>query len=166
MEPFLRDDSARRFYSQLEVNPSTQASVTRAFTTVKLTKTARNRIFQRRQRDSQLSTKPRPLSEGERDMYSKEQLAKEKVMSQMHEDFAPVLQVLYHFMHPIAACPNLDRCLDEDYINYVEELHLQGEDLIRSLLECFGQHTAGPAASSTKTSPACPSICARLRMAS
>ena len=35
---FLRDDSARQFYSSLQVSPSTQASVTRAFTTVKLTK--------------------------------------------------------------------------------------------------------------------------------
>ena len=42
--PFLRDDSARQFYSQLKVLPSTQASVTRAFTTVKLTRTLRNRI--------------------------------------------------------------------------------------------------------------------------
>ena len=76
-------------------------------------------------------------------MYSKEQLAKEKVFSQMHEDFAPVLQVLYHFMHQIAGCPNFDRCIDEDYINYME-LHFQGEDLVKIRLEYFGQHIAGP----------------------
>ena len=81
VEPFLRDDSTRRFYSQLEVTPSTQDSVTRAFATVNLTKSARNKIFQRRLRDSCLSTKPRPLSDGEKTMYSKEQLAKEKVLS-------------------------------------------------------------------------------------
>ena len=139
VEPFLRDDSTRRFYSHLEVTPSTQeASVTRAFATVKLTKSTRNKTFQRRPHDSRLSTKPRILSEGEKDIYSKEQLAKEKVMSRMHGDIAPVLQVLYHFMHQIAGCPEFDRCIDEDYINYMEELHYQGEDVVKILLEYFG----------------------------
>ena len=36
--PSLRDDTIRRFYTNLEVSPSTQASVTRAFSLVKLTK--------------------------------------------------------------------------------------------------------------------------------
>ena len=84
MVPYIYEDSVRYFYTQLQVTPSNQDSVTRAFATVNLTKSARNKIFQRRLRDSRLSTKPRPLSEGERAMYSKEQLAKEKVLSQMH----------------------------------------------------------------------------------
>ena len=104
--PSLRDDTIRRFYTNLEVSPSTQASVTRAFSLVMLTKSTRNKIYGRRLRDSSLSTKPRTLSEGEIALYSKEQLAKEKVMSQMHEDFAPVLQVLYHFMLHIAGFSN------------------------------------------------------------
>ena len=142
--PFLRDDSARQFYSSLQVSPSTQASVTRAFTTVKLTKQLRNKIYLRRPRDSRLSTKPRPLSEGEKLLYSSEQLAKEKVLSQMHDDFAPVLQVLYHVMHQIAGCPKFNQCVDKDYIDYMEELHRQAEDLVKIQLEYFGQHIAGP----------------------
>ena len=142
--PFLRDDAARQFYSSLQVSSSTQASVTRAFTTVKLTKQVRNKIFLRRPRDSRLSTKPRPLSDGEKLMYSSEQLAKEKVLSQMHEDFAPVLQVLYHVMHQIAGCPKFNQCVDKDYIDYMEELHRQAEDLVKIQLEYFGQHIAGP----------------------
>ena len=142
--PFLRDDAARQFYSSLQVSSSTQASVTRAFTTVKLTKQVRNKIYLRRPRDSRLSTKPRPLSDGEKLMYSSEQLAKEKVLSQMHEDFAPVLQVLYHVMHQIAGCPKFNQCVDKDYIDYMEELHRQAEDLVKILLEYFGQHIAGP----------------------
>ena len=142
--PFLRDESARQFYSSLQVSPSTQASVTRAFTTVKLTKQLRNKIYLRRPRDSRLSTKPRTLSEGEKQLYSSEQLAKEKVFSQMHEDFAPVLQVLYHVMHHLADCPVFNQCVDKDYIDYMEELHHQSEDLVKMLLEYFGQHIAGP----------------------
>ena len=128
--PSLRDDTIRRFYSNLEVSASTQASVTRAFSLVKLTKSARNKIYGRRLRDSRLSTKPRTLSEGETAMYSKEQLAKEKVMSQMHEDFAPVLQVLYHFMLHIAGFS--DPSQDDDYVAYMEELSFIGEDLSNS----------------------------------
>ena len=142
--PFLRDDAARQFYSSLQVSSDTQASVTRAFTTVKLTKQVRNKIYLRRPRDSRLSTKPRPLSDGEKLMYSSEQLAKEKVLSQMHEDFAPVLQVLYHVMHQIAGCPKFNQCVDKDYIDYMEELHRQAEDLVKIQLEYFGQHIAGP----------------------
>ena len=52
--PYLRDDSIRRFYTGIEVSPSTQDSVTRAFSIVKLTKSARNKIYHRRQRDSRL----------------------------------------------------------------------------------------------------------------
>ena len=144
MEPFLRDDSTRRFYSLLEVTPSTQDSATRAFATVNLTKSARNKIFQHRLRDSCLSTKPRPLSDGEKAMYSKEQSAKEKVLSQMHEDLSPVLQVLYHFLHHIAGAPDFADCMDSDYINHMEELNYQGEDLVKILLEYFGKHIAGP----------------------
>ena len=70
--PFLRDDSARQFYSSLQVSPSTQASVTRAITTVKLTRQLRNKIYLRRPRDSRLSTKPRTLTEGEKQLYSSE----------------------------------------------------------------------------------------------
>ena len=142
--PSLRDDTIRRFYTDLEVSPSTQASVTRAFSLVKLTKSTRNKIYGRRLRDSSLSTKPRTLSEGEKAMYSKEQMAKEKVLSQMHEDFAPVLQVLYHVMLQIAGSPEFDKCVDQDYIDYMEELHRQAEDLVKILLEYFGQHIAGP----------------------
>ena len=76
--PSLRDDTIRRFYSNIEVSATTQASVTRAFSLVKLTKSARNKIYGRRLRDSRLSTKPRSLSEGETAMYTKEQLAKER----------------------------------------------------------------------------------------
>ena len=144
VEPFLRDDSTRRFYSQLEVTPSTQDSVTRAFATVNLTKSIRNKIFQRRLRDSSLSTKPRPLSDGEKTMYSKEQLAKEKALSQMHEDFSPVLQVLYHVLHHIAGAPDFADCMDSEYINHMEELNYQSEDLVQILLEYFGKHIAGP----------------------
>ena len=144
VEPFLRDDSTRRFYSQLEVTPSTQDSVTRAFATVNLTKSIRHQIFQRRLRDSSLSTKPRPLSDGEKTMYSKEQLAKEKALSQMHEDFSPVLQVLYHLLHHIAGAPDFADCMDSDYINHMEELSYQSEDLVQILLEYFGKYIAGP----------------------
>ena len=75
-------------------------------------------------------------------MYSKEQLAKEKVLSQMHEDFAPVLQVLYHFMLHIAGFSNPSA--DEDYFAYMEELSFIGEDLVQIILDYFGQHIAGP----------------------
>ena len=88
--PNVYEDSVRQFYSQLQVTPSNQDSVARAFASVvRLTKSSRNKIFQRRLRDSRLSTKPRPLSEAEKTLYSKEQMAKEKVLSQMHEDFSP-----------------------------------------------------------------------------
>ena len=62
----------------------------------------------------------------------------------MHEDFCPVLQVLYHFLHHIAGVPDFDRCMDSDYINHMEELNYQGENLIKILLEYFGKHIAGP----------------------
>ena len=62
----------------------------------------------------------------------------------MHEDFAPVLQVLYHVMHHLADCPVFNQCVDKDYIDYMEELHHQAEDLVKMLLEYFGQHIAGP----------------------
>ena len=140
--PSLRDDTIRRFYSKIQVSDSTQASVTRAFSLVKLTKSARNKIYGHRLRDSSLLTKPRTLSEGEIALYSKEQLAKEKVMSQMHEDFAPVLQVLYHFMLHIAGFS--DPSQDDDYVAYMEELSFIGEDLVHILLDYFGQHIAGP----------------------
>ena len=115
--PYLRDESARQFYSSLQVSSSTQASVTRAFTTVKLTRQLRNKIYLRRPRDSRLSTKPRTLSEGKKLLYSSEQLAKEKVLSQLHDDFAPVLQVLYHVMHQLADCLEFSQCADKDYID-------------------------------------------------
>ena len=58
--------------------------------------------------------------------------------------FAPVLQVLYHVMHQVADCPVFNQCVDKDYIDYMEELHRQAEDLVKMLLEYFGQHIAGP----------------------
>ena len=63
-------------------------------------------------------------------------------MSQMHEDFAPVLQVLYHFMLHIAGFSNPSQ--DEDYFVYMEELSFIGEDLVQIILDYFGQHIAGP----------------------
>ena len=51
--PCMFEDSARQFYSQLQVTMDTQDSVTRAFSSVtKLPKSHRNKIFQRRLRDS------------------------------------------------------------------------------------------------------------------
>ena len=47
-------------------------------------------------------------------------------------------------MHQIAGCPKFNQCVDKDYIDYMEELHRQAEDLVKILLEYFGQHIAGP----------------------
>ena len=47
-------------------------------------------------------------------------------------------------MHQIAGCPQFNQCADDDCINYMEELHRQAEDLVKMLLEYFGQHIAGP----------------------
>ena len=75
----MLEGSGRQFYSELQVTPDTQDSVTRAFSSVvKLPKSYRNKIFQRRLRDSYLSTKPRELSAGDKLFYSSEQLAKDK----------------------------------------------------------------------------------------
>ena len=143
--PNVRVESVRQFFQQLQVTPSTQDSVTRAFSSVvSLTKSVRNKIFQRRQRDSYLSTKPRPLSEGERQHYSKEQLAKDKVLSQMHEDFSPVLQVLYHLLHLLSDGFDPNNCDDDEYINHWDELEFVSEDLAKMLLEYYGKHIAGP----------------------
>ena len=117
------EDSVRQFYSQLQVTPSNQDSVAGAFASVvRLTKSSRNKIFQRRLRDSHLSTKPRPLSEAEKTLCSKEQMAKEKIVSQIHEDFSPVLQVLYHVLCLQSDGFDPSNCSDDEYIGHMDEL--------------------------------------------
>ena len=66
-----------------------------------------------------MSTKPRPLSEAEKTLYSKEQMAKEKVLSQIHEDFSPVLQVLYHVLHLQSDGFDPSNCSDDEYIGHM-----------------------------------------------
>ena len=91
-----------------------------------------------------MSTKPRPLSEGEKTLYSKEQMAKEKVLSQMHEDFSPVLQVLYHVLHLQSDGFDPSNCSDDEYIGHMDQLDFMVEDLCMMLLEYFGKHIAQP----------------------
>ena len=88
--PCMFEESGRQFYSQLQVTPDTQDFVTRAFASVtKLPESYRNKIFQRRLRDSYLSTKPRELSKGDKLFYSKEQLAKDKTFGAVARGLLP-----------------------------------------------------------------------------
>ena len=71
-------------------------------------------------------------------------MAKEKVLSQMHKDFSPVLQVLYHVLHFQSNGFDADNCSDDEYIGHMDELDSMVEDLCKMLLEYFGKHIAKP----------------------
>ena len=79
-------------------------------------------------------------------MYSKELLAKEKVLSQMHEDFSPVLQVLYHVATVQSNGFNPENCTSEEYIDHMDELDYmvtQKQTVIYNLFEWATTGTSG-----------------------
>ena len=109
---YIVDESDRLYYSELDQGRANQDQISRAFTLVsKLPKSVRNKIFTRRLRDSQLSTRPRELSSNDKLFYSSEQLAHGKRLVQLHGNFSPVYQVLLHAAD-IATRPEDADCFD------------------------------------------------------
>ena len=62
----------------------------------------------------------------------------------MHEDFSPVLQVLYHVLHLQSDRFDPINCSDDEYIGHMDQLDFMVEDLCMMLLEYFGKHIAQP----------------------
>ena len=63
---------------------------------------------------------------------------------QLHEDFSPILQVLYHVLEFQSSEFDADHCSTEQYINHMDELDYMVEDLCSMLLEYYGKHIAQP----------------------
>ena len=72
----------------------------------KLRKSSRSKVFRHRMRDADFETLPRQLSAGDITYYNREQKEKGKALVQMHTDFAPVLQVLFHTALDCFRTPN------------------------------------------------------------
>ena len=79
-------------------------------------------------------------------------------MSQMHEDFSPVLQVLYHVLAFQSSEFDADHCSTQQYIDHMDELDYMVEDLCRLLLEYSASTSLNLVAISTRRPQACPSI--------
>ena len=63
---------------------------------------------------------------------------------QLHEDFSPVLQVLYHVLTWQSNSFDADDCTYEQYVDHFDELDYRVEDLCSMLLEFYGKHIAQP----------------------
>ena len=140
--PHIVDRSTRVYYENLDWDQADPGELGRAFSQlIKIVKSAKNRIFRDYLRDSDFPTLPRELSSTGKLYYSKPQLEKDKELMQMHTDFAPVLQVLFH-----AA---LDAFRSPDGVNVsaeslLEECQQSIEDLSTMLFECYDKVIAQP----------------------
>ena len=140
--PHISDDATRRYYDGFVISEADQDQVTRAFSLVtKLPKSVRTGVLTRQLRDSFLSTRPRELSSHDKLHYSSEQLATDKRLVQSHEDFSPVLQVLYHMLDTVSRPFEVDNWDAEAEFNV---LHRVSHDLCTMLLEYYGKHIVQP----------------------
>ena len=85
---------------------------------------------------------------------------------QLHEDFSPVLQVLYHVATFQSNRFDADNCTSEQYIAHMDELDYMVEDLCIMLFEYYGKHTAQPCRDLYEKATRLPVNPASLRMAS
>ena len=140
--PHIVDRSTRVYYENLDWDQAEPEELGRAFSQlIKIAKSAKNRIFRDYLRDSDFPTLPRELSSTDKLYYSKQQLEKDKELMQMHTDFAPVLQVLFH------AALNAFRSPDGVNVSaesLLEECQQSIEDLSTMLFEYYGKVIAQP----------------------
>ena len=135
--PHIVDRPTRVYFEHLDWDEEEPEELARAFSLlVKIPKSHRNSIFRRCLRDSDFSTIPRELSSTDKTCYKKDQLEKDKELVQMHTDFAPVLQVLFHasldaFRTPDGAGLSAEKLL--------EECQQSIEDLSTVLFEYYGK---------------------------
>ena len=81
----------------------------RAFSlVVKLPKSTKSKIFHRRICGSDFSPLPRQLSANDLTYYNCEQKVKGKALVQMHTNFAPVLEVLFHTALDVFCIPDVE----------------------------------------------------------
>ena len=140
--PNIVDRSTHRYFEKLDWGEAEPEELGRAFSQlIKVAKSHKNRIFRDRLRDSDFPTLPRELSSTDKLYYSKQQLEKDKELMQMHTDFAPVLQVLFHTA--------LDAFRTPDGVNVTAESLLEDcqrsiEDLSTMLFEYYGKVIVQP----------------------
>ena len=139
--PHITDRSTRAYYKNLDWGTAEPEEPAHAFSLlVKLPKSSRNKVFHRHMRDSDFETLPRQLSAGSTIYYNRKHKEKDKTLVQMHTNFTPVLQVLYHTALDCFQTP-IDGLTTEQLL---EECHLSSEDLWTMLLEYFGKHIVQP----------------------
>ena len=140
--PHIVDRPTRVYYEKLDWDEAEPQELGRAFSQlIKIAKSAKGNIFRRKLRDSDFPTLPWKLSPTDKSYHSKQQLENDKELMQMHTDFAPVLQVLFH-----AA---LDAFRSPDGANVpakglLEDCQQSIEDLATMLFECYGKIIAQP----------------------
>ena len=91
--PHIVDRPTRVYFENLDWNEAEPEELGCAFS---IAKSAKGDIFRRKLCDSDFPTLPRELSATDKLHYSKPQLEEDKRLVQLHTDFAPVLQVLFH----------------------------------------------------------------------
>ena len=91
-------------------------------------------------RDSDCPTLPHELSASDLTYHDREQKVKRKALVQMHTDFAPILEVLFHTA--VEASRTRDTNLFAAQL--LKECHQSIEDLCTMLLEHFGKHIVQP----------------------
>ena len=95
--PHIVDRPTCVYFKNLDWGESEPEELGHAFSQlIKIAKSAKGNIFRRKLCDSDFPTLPQELSATDKLYYSKLQLEKDKELMQMHTDFAPVLQVLFH----------------------------------------------------------------------
>ena len=140
--PHIVNHPTRVYFENLDWNEAEPEELGRAFSQlIKTAKSHKNKIFRDRLRDSDFPTLPWELSSTDKLCYSKQQLEKDKELMQMHTDFAPVLQVLFH-----AA---LDAFRSPDGANVsakslLEDCQQSIEDLATILFEYYGKVIVQP----------------------
>ena len=85
-----------------------------------------------------MATCPREVSKTERLYLSHQQLATDKKLVQALEDFAPVLQVLYHTMTNLVSVQGQD-VEQISPAQQLKSLSIQASDLVLILLKYFGK---------------------------
>jgi len=140
--PHIVDRSTRVYFENLDWNEAEPEELGRAFSQlVKIAKSHKNKIFRDRLRDSDFPTLPRELSSTDKLYYSKPQLEKDKELMQMHTDFAPVLQVLFHAALDAFRSPNGVNVSAESLLKDCQQ---SIEDLATMLFEYYGKIIAPP----------------------
>ena len=127
--------------STTRISTAEPEELARAFSLlVKMRKSSKTKIFHRRLRCSDFETVFRQLSVRNTMYYNREQKEKDKALVQMHTDFSPVLQVLFHTALDCFRTPT-DGLTAEQLL---EECQQSSEDLCSMLLGYFGKHIVEP----------------------